>query len=512
MGNEEWSMEGNVTGARVATTMQAFGRRLDSSRQFTAAVSGGWEGGIGRVTEVMGYNYIVQGDIDAHHHLFPAQSGVGTEETTTRQTRGIYFDDPERAYIGQTYRLSKWGCEAGWQFYAARPFLAGLFYWTGFDYGGEPHPYGWPEVSSQSGIFDNCGFPKDSYYYLKSWWTNEPVLHIVPHWNWAGREGTGIPVRVYSNADEVELSLNGVSLGRKGMPQNGSIEWQVPYHPGMLKAVGYKRGVLVVSSQVETAGDPAKIALSAFSPTLTADGRDAALIEVRILDQEGRLVPTADMPINFSVSGSGRIIAVGNGDPSSHEKSRFVDALETISIRDWHVRAIDPAADASAIAAEPDGPAWRSVFSALDQKYPTVEALYRGTILIERPLVGSISLLLPPLGEKADVFINGEKVAGGVSLGLNSHAIALTAAELSNGSNRLVVVADPFPKPPRSFDYTSPGSVLDVIPGSGWERSAFNGLAAVVVQSTESPGKFTVTATGTGLGSAQQTFGVQGPD
>jgi beta-galactosidase len=365
-GNEEWSMEGNITGVRVASTMQAFGRRLDPTREFTAGCSGGWEGGIGTVTEVMGYNYIVQGDIDLHHKLFPDQSGVGTEETTTRQTRGIYYDDPEKAHMGQTYRLSKWGCEAGWQFYATRPFLAGIFYWTGFDYGGEPHPYGWPEVSSQSGIFDNCGFPKESFYYLKSWWTAEPVLHLLPHWNWPGRDGTLIPVKVYGNTDEVELVLNGASLGRKPMPRNGSLEWSVPYHPGTLTARGYQGGVLTISDVVETTEDASQVTLSTDTANLDGNGSDAACVKVRILDKKGRLVPTADPEISFSISGPGRIIAVGNGDPSSHEPSRFVDATREIKIRGWKMKTLTPSDDLTAVANQPDGPSWRSVFSGLD--------------------------------------------------------------------------------------------------------------------------------------------------
>lgn len=507
MGNEEWSMEGNITGARVAATMQDFGTRLDPTREFTAACSGGWEAGIGSVTEVMGYNYIVQGDIDAHHRLFPAQSGVGTEETTTRQTRGIYFDDPEKAYLGQTYRLSKWGCEAGWQFYAQRPFLAGVFYWTGFDYGGEPHPYGWPEVSSQSGILDNCGFPKDSFYYLKSWWTNEAVLHVFPHWNWAGRAGTPIPVKVYGNADEIELVLNGTSLGRKPMPKNGSVEWSVPYQPGVLAARGYKGGALVDSDAEETTEDASQVAMSTDTPTLEANGRDAALVEVRILDRKGRLVPTADPEINFSISGPGRIIAVGNGDPASHEPSRFIEAADEIKIHGWKMRTLN-GADPVAVANEPDGPAWHSVFSGLDQKYPTDEAAFRGTLSLTGPLSGTISLLLPPLGEGADVFVNGKKVAGGIDLGTRSPAIPIDATALLAGDNDVMVLAKPFEKPPRSFDYTSPGSLLAVRAAPNWERKAFNGLAAAIVQATDSKGTIVLTASGPGLGRFRQVIKV----
>jgi len=508
MGNEEWSMEGNITGARVASTMQAFGRKLDPTREFTAACSGGWEGGIGRVTEVMGYNYIVQGDIDAHHRLFPAQSGVGTEETTTRQTRGIYFDDPKNAYLGQTYRLSKWGCEAGWQYYAERPFLAGIFFWTGFDYGGEPHPYGWPEVSSQSGILDNCGFPKDSFYYLKSWWTNEPVLHVLPHWNWAGREGTPIPVKVYGNADEVELVLNGASLGRKPMPRNGSVEWSVPYLPGTLAARGYRGGTEVVSDVVETTDAASQVALSTDTSNLEGNGRDAAFVEVRILDRKGRLVPTADPEIQFSISGPGRIIAVGNGDPASHEPSRYVETTDETKIHGWKMRTLDGAGDPATVVNEPDGPAWHSVFSGLDQKYPAEKAAYRGTISVTGPLSGQVSLLLPPLGGSADVFLNGRKIAGEIDLGAGNPAIPIDPTTFLAGDNHIMVFAKPFLKPPRSFDYTSPGSLLAIRAAQPWERKAFNGLAAVFVQATGSKGTIVLTASGPGIASVQELIEV----
>ena len=182
LGNEEWAIESNIKGARVGATMQAFAQRLDSSRAFTAAISGGWDNGTGTVMQVMGYNYIVQGDIDEHHKKFPWQAGIGTEESNTGGTRGIYVSDDAKAHMAPHSRENA-GTEAGWKFYAARPFLCGLFYWTGFDYRGEMNPYDWPAISSQYGILDVCGFPKDIFYYLKSWWGKDPVLHIVPDWN-----------------------------------------------------------------------------------------------------------------------------------------------------------------------------------------------------------------------------------------------------------------------------------------------------------------------------------------
>ncbi|HVW21494.1 MAG TPA: beta-galactosidase GalA [Opitutaceae bacterium] len=318
VGNEEWRIEGNALGARITAAMQAIVRRLDPSRRATVAISGGW-GGSSTTTDVVGYNYISQSNPDAQHAKFPLQPGVGTEETTTQGTRGIYFDDKPRAHLAPMARGDSGGnCEVGWRYYAARPFLAGLFFWTGFDYRGEPTPLGWPAISSQFGILDTCGFPKDSFYYLKSWWTDQPVLHIFPHWNWPGKVGQRLTVGCYSNFEAVELVLNGVSLGKKEMPRNGHLEWQVAYQPGVLEARGYRAGRVAATVREETTGAPARLELSADRRTVRADGADVAVVAVRAVDARGRTVPTAGDPVSFTAEG-GRILGVGNGDPGCHE-------------------------------------------------------------------------------------------------------------------------------------------------------------------------------------------------
>jgi len=318
VGNEEWRIEGNARGARVTAAMQAFVRRLDPTRRSVVAISGGW-GGSSTTTDVVGYNYISQSDPDAQHARFPLQPGVGTEETTTQGTRGTYFDDRPRARLAPLAKGDTGSnCEVGWRYYAARPFLAGLFFWTGFDYRGEPTPLGWPAISSQYGILDTCGFPKDSFYYLKSWWTDEPVLHLFPHWNWPGREGQTLTVGCYSNFEAVELVLNGVSLGRKAMPRNGHLEWRVAYRPGVLEARGYRDGRVAETVREETTGAPVRLGLSADRPAVRSDGSDVAVVAVRAFDAQDRAVPTADAEVRFAVSG-GRILGVGNGDPGSHE-------------------------------------------------------------------------------------------------------------------------------------------------------------------------------------------------
>lgn len=323
VGNEEWRIEGNVLGARLTATMQAYARRLDPTRRTTVAISGGW-GGSSTTADVVGYNYISQSNPDEQHAKFPHQPGVGTEETSTQGTRGIYFDHRELAHVAPLAKGdSGVNAEVGWNYYRTRPFLAGLFYWTGFDYRGEPTPFGFPAIGTQYGFMDTCGFPKDSFYYLQAWWTNQPVLHLFPHWNWPDRIGQTIKVGCHSNYEAVELFLNGVSLGKKDMPRHSHLEWEVIYQPGTLEARGYRGGAVVQTTRLETSGAAAKIVLTPDRTTLrtgsdAAEGGDVIVFSVSTIDAAGRHVPVAANHVKFSVSG-GRILGVGNGDPSSHE-------------------------------------------------------------------------------------------------------------------------------------------------------------------------------------------------
>jgi len=218
------------------------------------------------------------------------------------------------------------------------PQVLGEFVWTGFDYLGEPTPYGeakyWPARSSYFGIADLCGLPKDRYYLYKSVWSPDPVLHVLPHWNWAGREGQNIPVMVYSNLDDVELFLNDRSLGRKKplhdpvqlpLRNNGSFTskyrllWDVPYEAGTLRAIGYKNGQVVLQDEVRTARKPARLVLQPDRDRIAADGEDLSFITVRIEDDHGNLCPLADNLVRFKVAGAGRIAAVDNGNAATTE-------------------------------------------------------------------------------------------------------------------------------------------------------------------------------------------------
>jgi beta-galactosidase len=197
----------------------------------------------------------------------------------------------------------------------------GSFTWTGFDYKGEPNPFGWPDISNNTGLMDVCGFPKDKYYYLQACWSDKPVVHLMPTmWNW--REGQNIRVIAFSNARQVELFLNGKSLGTQTMPQDGFLEWQVAYQPGRLMAKASTDGKVVATEQLETTDAPAKIQLSPDRTVLRADGQDALVVPVSILDAKGRVVPYANNRVSFQLSGGGRILGVGNGNPSDHDPDR----------------------------------------------------------------------------------------------------------------------------------------------------------------------------------------------
>jgi beta-galactosidase len=325
IGNEE-GVQAAPVGRRIAETMVRAIKALDTTRPTTYGSNSGAFEGINQAVDVRGFNYHL-GEIDAYHAAHPDQPIFGSEIASTLTTRGEYADDKGRGYMA-SYDKScpRWGELAReWMiFYAARPWLAGAFVWTGFDYRGEPTPYVWPCISSHFGILDTCGFPKDLFWYYKSWWTNEPVLHIFPHWNWKGREGQAIEVWAYSNMDEVRLTLNGKDLGTKKIPRLGRAEWSVPFEQGRLEAVGFRNGKEALREAVETTGPPARLTLTADRAAIAADGRDLSIVTIGVLDAKGRPMPIAADEVSFDLSGPGRIIGVGNGDPSSHEPDVFL--------------------------------------------------------------------------------------------------------------------------------------------------------------------------------------------
>ena len=303
--------------------------------------------------DVVGYNYVdrwrerAQLYYSIDHDAFPQRSVIGTESSGMGGVRGEYRGllpavageggaAPARARGGAGRGIDT---EQLWKFVGAYEYVSGDFMWTGIDYLGEAM---WPAKASSAGVIDTCGFKKDGFYFYQSQWTAKPMVHLFPHWNWKGRERQFIPVTCYTNCDTVELFINGRSVGVRGyeFPRYGMQErygnmaprertlrttadlhlsWDVPYEPGTLKAVGTKDGVVVVTMEVSTTGEPAAIRLNVDRTEISADRRDAAHVVVEVLDAQGRVVPLAENEITFKVEGEGRLIGVDNGNPQSHD-------------------------------------------------------------------------------------------------------------------------------------------------------------------------------------------------
>lgn len=328
IGNEEWKLNNTQVGKRIAESLLRTQKKLDPTRLSTYAANNGNKfEGINSVMPIRGFNYMNIADIDKYRKDHPDQILLGSEEASTLCTRGIYANDTINGYVADyDQNKPRWGAltEPWWKFFDEREWLAGAFVWTGFDYRGEPTPYKWPCISSHFGVMDVCGFPKNNFYYYQAWWTNKDVLHIYPHWNWKGKEGEIINVWCQSNCESVELFLNGKSLGKKNMEKNSHLEWNVTYEPGTLEARGIKNGK-TITTKVETTGEPYKILLVPDRETINAGGEDVSVITVAVVDERGREVPAADNLITFDLNGDGKIIGVGNGNPSSHEPDKFLN-------------------------------------------------------------------------------------------------------------------------------------------------------------------------------------------
>jgi len=327
IGNEEQNIQGNDYGKRIAKTLLAIQEELDPTRTSTYAADMPNEfKGVNEVIPIRGFNYREYAVAD-YHRDHPNQPLLGTEMGSTVTTRGIYEKDEIRAYVPDQDITHPWWAskaETWWKLAAENDYWLGGFVWTGFDYRGEPTPYKWPNISSHFGILDVCGFPKNIYYYYKSWWTNEDILHISPHWNWPEKIGKPIDVWVNTNADDVELFLNGKSLGKKSMSRNSHLQWEVNYEPGTLEAVAYKNGKKL-TSKVETTNHATKVIAVADKSSVLADGKDGVIVNISIVDDKGREVPNANNMVYFKLIGDAKIIGVGNGDPSSHEPDKCSD-------------------------------------------------------------------------------------------------------------------------------------------------------------------------------------------
>lgn len=498
IGNEE-PEQNSERGRRIAETMMRAVRELDPTRPITYAANNGTTSeGVNSVVDVRGVNYIAIGEPDAYHQAHPDQPMVGSEEASTLSTRGEYANDATKGFM-RAYDTEKpgWGstAERWWTYFAERPYLAGAFVWTGFDYRGEPTPYGWPCISSHFGIMDTCGFPKDNFYYYQSVWTEEPVLHLLPHWNWEGKEGQPIDVWCYSNLDQVEIFLNGKSLGRKEMPKNGHLEWSVAYAPGQLEARGYRAGDLVKTERVETTGDPARIILSPDRSQIAANGEDVSVVTFSIVDSNGRIVPEADNDVEFSIQG-GEILGVGNGNPSSHERDKFITLVGSGPITGWEMQPLKDRDDPTALLKDWPSPRAFDAEGSAEGLPANTAAAYRARFDLTKQMIqGKPTLSIGQIDDLGWVYVNGKKL-GETEDWSASYSFDL-APFVHEGANSIVIVVQN-QQGPGGLGKGVSLSFSEVPPQ--WHRKVFHGLGQIIVRGERGkPGIVRLTASAEGL-------------
>jgi beta-galactosidase len=517
LANEEFATQGTPSGKRTAASMQALIKRLDPTRPVTYnSTAGNDRAGVNEVIEVRGWSYRIGVDrMDAYHAANPQQPNVGSEQGSTITTRGIYATDPSRCYMSAyDDNQTEWSNTAKqWAgFFGPRPWLSGGFVWTGFDYRGEPTPYQWPCINSHFGILDTAGFPKDNFWLYQSWWTDRPMVHLLPHWSWRGPEGQKIEgqeidVRAYTNAEEVELLLNGQSLGRQRISPFSEVKWKVKYAPGALAARAYRGGAVVAETRVETTGAPAAIRLTPDRAQLRADGEDIAAVTVAVVDAAGRVVPTANVPVAFTLAGPGRIIGVGNGDPTSHEPDVFVGsrAAQVRPIDGWRWKKIaDPYADTIAEAAPGlDVSAWQTtdVRGTSGPLGPRERGLFRATFTVTSAdlAADAVELRFGKIDGDGRVFVNGRRIGpGGDSRAASVYDVK---ALLRTGPNTVAVAIANYGAS-AGLSLGVDLRLYDKLSAPAWSRSTFNGLAQILVKTTKQPGALTLTARAAGLAPA----------
>jgi beta-galactosidase len=509
LANEEFTTQGTPDGGRVAATMQTLAKRLDPTRPVTYNAPVGNEfPGINSVIEVRGWSYHIGVDnMDAYHTAHPQQPNVGSEQGSTVGTRGIYTDDKERGYVsayddhGQSWSNT---AEEWVGFFDSRPWLSGGFVWTGFDYRGEPTPYGWPCINSHFGILDTCGFPKDNYWYYQSWWMAKPVLHLLPHWNWSGREGQEIDVRALSNCEEVEVFLNGRSFGRQTLKRTETLKWKVPYAPGTLSAKGFKAGQLVAETKVETTGAPVAVQLAPDRATIEANGEDVSVITVAVADAQGHVVPVADNAVSFELEGAGRIIGVGNGDPSCHEPDVFIATvpLRTVPVGGWRWKKLADtyAKNLPETGASLDDSGWEKADVTVESGPLGVheQGVFRTrfTVSAQDLAAPAVELYFGKIEGDGKVFVNGQQVgSAGDPRAASSYDVK---SFLHPGENTIAVTVANYGAAAgvnKGVCLRLPEAPLPV----AWKRSVFNGLDQIIVQASKEGGPLKLTARSTGL-------------
>jgi beta-galactosidase len=321
--NEE-TMQGTEQGYEMVRRMAAAVKELDTNRPVTAAQSGGQMNpvNVSGAVDVVGFNY-QQGNYDAFHKAHPDKPVTSSEDTSAVMTRGEFETVKSNNILGSyDDEHPGWGSthHESWKAIDTRPFVAGGFVWTGFDYRGEPTPFAWPSVGSFFGCMDLCGFPKTAFYIRQAMWIKDrPILAIAPHWNWKGKEGKPVRVMVITNARQAELFLNGKSLGVKEVDPYAMANWDVPYEAGTLEAVARTDGKEIARTKVETTGEAVALKLLPDRKSLAGDGLDAMPVTVEAVDEKGRVVPGASPMVSFKLEGPAKLLGLGNGDPNCHE-------------------------------------------------------------------------------------------------------------------------------------------------------------------------------------------------
>ena len=503
IGNEEHSVQNTPVGARIARSVMRRIRALDPVNYITYGGNNGpsYEG-INAEVDVRGINYIhirKEDFADAYHAAHPSQPLFGSEETSIVMTRGEYRGT--EAYMpAYGEHAMPWGstAEGWWKYYMERPFLSGAFIWTGFDYNGEPAPYMRNAVTS-FGVIDLCGYAKDPYYYYQAWWTSQDVLHLLPHWNW--EPGESVRVMVFGNTDEVELLLNGRSLGRKAMEPLGHLEWQTVFEPGVLEAVGYRDGREILRDRRVTAGAAARICLTHEE---AAPGGQIELIHVQLTDENGCPADTARRDLSFRLTGEAELLGVGNGDPASEEPDQFEPQTVRRDLLGW--RRTEENGSVAWNAFAPRGydhylthrgaeemvrmenyGRFRDPFRFVPANKPqTLSAHFNVEFTADD--LSFTRLDFARLEGRHVVRLNGEEIGRGNAMGWPcSFDISLRP-----GKNRIEVDCS---------DVYEPGGIyrgvwLSKQKPAVWTRSAFNGLALAVVRKN---GPFTIEVSGEGL-------------
>ncbi len=521
IGNEEFSVQSTPQGGNVARTMQDHVQRLDPTRPVTyAAPQGDTFEGINGVIQVRGWNYHVGQEMDSYHAKHPDQPEVGTEQASTVSTRGIYANDMERGYVSAyDDNAPSWATttERWWSYFADRRWLSGGFVWTGFDYRGEPTPYAWPCINSHFGILDTCGFSKDNFYYYQSWWTTNVVLHLMPHWNWPGKEGQEIRVDALSNCKQVELFLNGQSLGRQAMKPNSKLSWKVKYAPGTLSAKGFDVGGSVVKeTKVETTGDAVAIQLKPDRSTLNANDEDVSVFTVSAVDAQGRTVPVAQNKIHFTIEGLGRILGVGNGDPSCHEPDTYIPNIpvHTIAVNDWHWKIAEVPNHPQILpeyANDFDDSSWNTIKPKTDGDTGDMflkdgqDAIYRAHMRITGEDLASESarVCFSCIDDHGRVYVNNQFVGKSDDWAAQPAFDVKKALHVGDNIIAVAVLNDSGPgglNPDVNVELV--GKPISTV----WSRSLFNGFAQVMVQSSLEPGEIKLTASADGLQPATTTI------